>query len=140
MDFYRLNKPGSEWFSRQGDAIKAAKAAGVDWEKVEVPDSKPDRLAWLNENVRGGATTTVTVENEVEETPQPVRGGKEEHCPKCKFTPRQADAYVATRKRTLSMDALKEWIAEREGWELATVVQEIIERLSDLAKLAGGER
>jgi hypothetical protein len=55
MDFYRLKKPGSEWFARQGDAIKAARAEKVEWEKVEVPDSKPDRLAWLNANVRGGS-------------------------------------------------------------------------------------
>lgn len=54
MDFYRLKKPGSEWFARQGDAIKAARAEKVEWEKVEVPDSKPERLAWLNANARGG--------------------------------------------------------------------------------------
>jgi hypothetical protein len=55
MDFYRLKKPGSEWFSRQGDAIKASRAEKVEWEKVEVPDSKPERLAWLNANARGGS-------------------------------------------------------------------------------------
>jgi hypothetical protein len=55
MDFYRLKKPGSEWFARQGDAIKASRAEKVEWEKVEVPDSKPERLAWLNANARGGS-------------------------------------------------------------------------------------
>jgi hypothetical protein len=55
MDFYRLKKPGSEWFARQGDAIKASRAEKVEWEKVEVPDSKPERLAWLNAHARGGA-------------------------------------------------------------------------------------
>lgn len=141
MDFYRLKQPGSEWFSRQGDAIKASKAAGVEWEKVEVPDSKPERLAWLNENAREGATVTVEATEVSEDVPEPVRpSGKEEHCPKCKFTPRQAEAYVNNKKRMFNVQALKEWIEEREGWELATVIEEITHRLSELAKQATGQR
>jgi hypothetical protein len=62
--------------------------------------------------------------------------GKEEHCPKCKFTPRQAEAYVASRKRMLNIDALKEWINERSGWELSTIIAEITDRLSDLVRKA----
>lgn len=61
MDFYRLKKPGSEWFARQGDAIKASRAEKIEWEKVEVPDPKPDRLEWLNANARGGSVEDVPV-------------------------------------------------------------------------------
>jgi hypothetical protein len=84
MDFYRLKTPGSEWFARQGDAIKAARAAKVEWEKVEVPDSKPERLAWLNAHARGG---------DVDDTPVEVDQGQDEERfwergPKTKEPPR----------------------------------------------------
>jgi hypothetical protein len=85
MDFYRLKKPGSEWFARQGDAIKASRAEKVEWEKIEVPDSKPDRLAWLNANARGGS---------VEEPGEIDQGRDEERFwevgPKTKDPPRVA--------------------------------------------------
>jgi hypothetical protein len=93
MDFYRLKKPGSEWFSRQGDAIKASRAEKVEWEKVEVPDSKPERLAWLNANARGGA-----VDADVE-----VDQGRDEERfwevgPKTKEPPRVLPAFLGDLK------------------------------------------
>lgn len=141
MDFYRLKQPGSEWFARQGDVIKAAKAAGVEWEKVEVPDSKPDRLVWLNANARDGAVTVASPASEPEEAPvHHSHGGKETACPKCKFTPRQAESYVAIVKRGLTIDAMKQWLEEREGWELSTLVETITSRLSDLVQIATGKK
>lgn len=91
MDFYRLKKPGSEWFSRQGDAIKAARAEKVEWEKVEVPDSKPERLEWLNANARGGDVESAT--------PVEVDQGRDEaHFwevgPKTKTPPRLRPAFL----------------------------------------------
>jgi hypothetical protein len=89
MDFYRLKKPGSEWFARQGDAIKASRAEKVEWEKIEVPDSKPDRLAWLNANARGGS---------VEEPGEVDQGRDEERFweagPKTKDPPRVLPAFL----------------------------------------------
>lgn len=134
MDFYRLKQPGSEWFSRQGDVIKASKAAGVDWEKVEVPDSKPDRLEWLNANARGGITPMAV---EAEDIPLTPPAGKEEACPKCKWTPRMCDGYVKMKLQSLTMDAIREFIEQKEGWELSSVIEAITSRLSDLVKLAG---
>lgn len=139
MDFYRLKQPGSEWLPRQGDAAQANKTAKVGWEKIEVPtSSKPKMLEWLNANARDGAIPLVVAA--ADEPVQPPRSGKEEHCPKCKFTPRQADAYVATIKRGMTMEGIKQFIEERTGWELSTVVESITARLIELAKEATGKK
>jgi hypothetical protein len=94
MDFYRLKKPGSEWFARQGDAIKASRAEKVEWEKVEVPDSKPERLAWLNAHARGG---------DVDDTPVEVDQGMDEERfwevgPKTKNPPRLRPAFLGDER------------------------------------------
>lgn len=95
MDFYRLKKPGSEWFARQGDAIKAARAEKCEWEKVEVPDSKPERLAWLNANARGGdGEDAAPVEVDQGEDPERFW----EVGPKTKNPPRIPTTFIADER------------------------------------------
>lgn len=68
MDFYRLKQTGAEWLTRQGDAIKAARAAKVGWDKIEVPThKKEDMQAWLNTHARGDSDQPVEVDQGVDE-------------------------------------------------------------------------
>lgn len=143
MDFYRLKKPGSEWFTRQGDAIKAAKADKVEWEKIEVPTSKKEEMqAWLNTNVRDAAAPQMIVPSDIEadSEPGPTVHRKEEACPKCKWTPKMCEGYVRQKLQSMTVEALKEWIETREGWELASIIESITYRLSLLAKQAVGKK
>lgn len=134
MDFYRLKVPDAEWLTRQGDAIKAARAEKVEWEKVEIPTNKKEEMqSWLNANARGTSGSLISEPDE----PLLPSHGKEEACPKCKWTPRMCEGYIRQKLAGLTVDAVKQWIEEREGWELATIVEAITYRLTDLAKLVG---
>lgn len=142
MDFYRLKQPGSEWFSRQGDVIKASKAAGVDWEKVEVPDSKPERLAWLNAHARGGSNPLAIQPDETDNEPLPVPIAAKDNvaCPKCKWTPRMCEGFTERVHLSATVDGLKRWIEQQDGWALSTIVEAITYRLIDLARIATGKK
>jgi hypothetical protein len=134
MDFYRLKTPGAEWLTRQGDAIKAARAEKVEWEKIEVPTSKKEEMqTWLNTHARGGIAVAVESEDE----PLHEHRGKEEACLKCKWTPRMCEAYIKQKLLSLTVEAMKQWIEEREGWELTAIVEAITHRLLELSKLVG---
>jgi hypothetical protein len=136
MDFYRLKRPGSEWLTRQGDAIKAARAEKVEWEKIEVPTTKKEEMqAWLNANARDGSVTITPAE--LADEPLQTRPQDNTACPKCKWTPRMIEGYTERVKQSATIEGLRRWIEEREGWELTTVVEAVISRVTELAKLVG---
>jgi hypothetical protein len=51
-----------------------------------------------------------------------------------------AESYVANRFKSLNVDALKEWIETREGWELSTIVEAVTYRLGELVAIATGKK
>jgi len=142
MQFYRITHPdGRLEFGTVGtEAAKRAKEIGGKSESIEVGTTKQDLLAMFNELAGKAPTPDASSVSEPEEAPiHHSHLGKQEACPKCKFTPKVAESYVANRVRSLNVDALKEWIDTREGWELSTIVEAITYRLGELVQQATGK-
>lgn len=141
MQFYKITHPdGRLEFGTVGtEATKRAKEIGGTSEAIEVETNKQGLLAFFNE--LAGSAPTPDTSSVTEPTAAPIQHstGREVACEKCKFTPKAAQSYLAVIKKGLTMDAIREWIEEREGWELASTIETITHRLSDLAKAATGK-
>lgn len=143
MQFYRITHPdGRLEFSTVGtEATKRAKEIGGTSEPIEVDTNKQGLLKFFNELAGSAPTPDEPAASEpVDEPIHHSHTGKETACPKCKWTPRMAEGYVASVKRRLTVEGMKEWINEREGWELSTIVAEITDRLCDLVAISTGKK
>jgi hypothetical protein len=130
MILYRA-KDGA-WHRRQVQA-------GPGHETHDIPTDKSGLFVWLNANFGSGVAATPA--EPVDDQPLPaIAGGKEESCPKCKFTPTMAQRIVDNKKRDLNMEAIREWLEQRNGWELTTVIETITFRLTQLAAAATGAK
>jgi hypothetical protein len=140
MDFYRLKKPGSEWLTRQGDVIKAARAEKAEWEKIEVPTSKKEEMqAWLNANARGGApapsvepaaaTEDHSLDEHLPHGVDPVDGH-----PKVRSAFTSAQVHASALPRSTKVQDVCHIISTMPAGELGFVALEVIARG---AKLGG---
>lgn len=143
MQFYRITHPdGRLEFSTVGtEAAKRAKEVGGQSESIEVDTTKPSLLKFFNDLAGSAPVVDTSSANEPADAPiEHVHRDQQTACPKCKFTPRVAESYVANRIKSLNVDALKQWIDTREGWELSTVVEAITYRLGELVATATGKK
>ncbi len=142
MQFYQITHPdGRLEFATVGtEASKRAKEIGGKSEAIEVETNKQGLLAMFNKLAGSAPTPDASSVSEPEEGPIHQHKGNNEPCPKCKWTPKMCEGYIKQKLRGLTVDAMKEWIDTREGWELSTIVESITYRLSELAQSVSGKK
>ena len=140
---------GSIWTGTQADA-KAAQG-GTDYQTIEVPDAKPERIKWLNEQWARFADAppvaiAVEPEPEVEEPPAPPT-----EIDASKMRPAQMERFeaLATKlgwappgeksaaPKTISVDDVEEMIFEVEGNNLIRILSSAVSRLGEVAGTRG---
>lgn len=139
---------GSIWTGTQADA-KAAQG-GTDYQTIEVPDAKPERIKWLNEQwARFADAPPVTIAEpapEVEEAPAPPA-----EIDASKMRPAQMERFEALAKKlgwtppgeqsaapkTISVDDVEEMIFEVEGNNLIRILSSAVSRLGEVAGTRG---
>jgi hypothetical protein len=76
-----------------------------------VDTNKQGLLAFFNDLAGKAPVPDASSTSEPEDVPiQHLHRDQQTACPKCKFTPRVAESYVANRIKSLNVDAFKEWI------------------------------
>lgn len=135
MQFYKIKHAGGiEFDTVRTAAQNRAKETGGSWEAIEMGNDKASLIPFFNDLAKeaaGGAPSAV----EQAEPEAPAYEPKGETCKKCKFDYRAQERWLAITLKGLHVQAVKQWIEEREGWELATVVESLMGRLTDIAKI-----
>lgn len=142
MQFYRITHPDGrlEFHTVGTEATKRAKETGGQSESIEVDTNKQGLLAFFNDLAGKAPVPDVSSTDEPIEAPIHQHASREEACPRCKWTPRMCEGYVRQKLLSLTIDAMKQWIDERDGWELSTIVEAITYRLTELTQIATGKR
>lgn len=147
MQFYKIiHAGGIEFDTVQTSAKARAKETGGSWEAIEVETNKPGLLTFFNDLSReaaGGAPAIVAAvdDNEPIAAPAPAHvHDKGETCKKCKFDAKAQQRWLDITVKSLNVQAMKQWIEERDGWELASVVESLMIRLGDITQTITGKK
>lgn len=143
MQFHQITHPDGrlEFDTVETRAKARAKEVGGTSEAVEIATDKKSLLEKFNELASGAPagvpiTAPAPIADEAAPAPRPAPTTT---CPKCKFNHRSAEQYVSRMKLNLTVEAVKEWIEERDGWELSAIVEATTRRLSDMARRITGK-
>ena len=125
MDLYIIERAGMapKFRGTQADAKTLAREVGGTWQPIEVPDRKPERVAWLNtfaaalvQPIRQVPDAEIVQRNDGEAQREAAR----------RMTPRDMDAgAVLARMDQPGIDAMCETICKSSGYVLARFAKSV---------------